>query len=108
MRTLSFLKPTSIVWHASQIAIRSSIADGLKRPAAHVRAIVVTQSERNVPSRGLVRDLREFYPEARVLTLLGTCCEGMYAKVIDPVFTRSERLLLPSMAASLARLVANL
>ena len=78
--------------HASQIAIRSSIADGLKRPAAHVRAIVVTQSERNVPSRGLVRDLREFYPEARVLTLLGACCEGMYAKVIDPVFTRNERL----------------
>lgn len=78
--------------HAPQIAFRASVVEGLKRPAAEVRGIVVTQSQRTVVSRSLIRDLREAYPAARILCLMGACCEGMYAKVLDPVFTRVERV----------------
>ena len=80
------------VAHAPQIAMRSSVVDGLQRPAAEVRAIVITQRQRIMPSRSLVRDMREAYPQARILCLMGSCCEGMYAKVLDPVFSKSERL----------------
>lgn len=78
--------------HAPQIAMRSSVAECLTRPAADVRAILVTQSQRIDVSRNLIRDLRESYPNARILCLLGACCEGMYSKVIDPVFSRAERV----------------
>ena len=78
--------------HAPQVATRASVVEGLERPAAEVRAIVVTQSQRAVVSRNLIRDLREAYPEARVLCLMGACCEGMYAKALDPVFSKTERV----------------
>ena len=78
--------------HAPQVAMRASVVEGLERPAAEVRAIVVTQSQRAVVSRNLIRDLREAYPEARVLCLMGACCEGMYAKALDPVFSKTERV----------------
>lgn len=78
--------------HAPQIALRSSVSEGLVRPATAVRAIVVAQSERSDVSRHLIRDMREAYPEARILCLMGSCCEGMYAKVLDPVFSNTERL----------------
>ncbi len=78
--------------HAPQVAMRASVVEGLARPAAEVRAIVVTQSQRAVVSRKLIRDLQEAYPQARILCLMGACCEGMYAKVLDPVFSSTERV----------------
>ena len=78
--------------HAPQIAMRSSVVDGLQRPAVQVRAIVIAQHQRIMPSRSLIRDMREAYPQARVLCLMGSCCEGMYAKILDPVFSKRERL----------------
>jgi len=80
------------VAHAPQIALRSSVVDGLQRAASEVRAIVITQRQRIMLSHSRVRDLREAYPHARILCLLGSCCEGMYAKVLDPVFSKSERI----------------
>ena len=77
--------------HAPQVAMRASVVDGLERPAAEVRAIVVTQSQRTAVSRSQIRDLREAYPEAKVMCLMGACCEGMYAKILDPVFDKAER-----------------
>ena len=78
--------------HAPQFAMRASVVDGLERPAAEVRAIVVTQSQRKAVSRSQIRDLREAYPEAKVMCLMGACCEGMYAKILDPVFDKAERV----------------
>ncbi|MDB4807231.1 hypothetical protein OAH22_00095 [bacterium] len=78
--------------HAPQIAMRASVGEGLGRPAAEVRAIVVAQNQRTEVSRPLIRDLREAYPQARILCLMGACCEGMYAKVLDPVFSKAERV----------------
>ena len=78
--------------HAPQIAMRASVIEGLERPAAEVRAIVVTQSKRTAVSRSQIRDLREAYPEAKVMCLMGVCCEGMYAKILDPVFDKAERV----------------
>lgn len=78
--------------HAPQVAIRSSVADGLHRPASEVQAIVITQSQRPELSGGLVSELRNAYPDAKIICLMGSCCEGMYAKVLDPVFSKSERI----------------
>ena len=60
--------------HAPQVAMRASVIEGLERPAAEVRAIVVTQSQRIAVSRSQIRDLREAYPEAKILCLMGACC----------------------------------
>ncbi len=78
--------------HAPQIAMRASVMEGLERPAAEVRAIVITQTQRIAVSRSQIRDLREAYPEAKILCLMGACCEGMYAKILDPVFSKTERV----------------
>ncbi len=80
------------VAHAPQIAMRASVVEGLERPAAEVRAILVTQSQRTAVSRSQIRELREAYPEAKVMCLMGACCEGMYAKILDPVFGKAERV----------------
>ena len=78
--------------HAPQIAMRASVMEGLERPAAEVRAIVITQTQRIAVSRSQIRDLREAYPKAKILCLMGACCEGMYAKILDPVFSKTERV----------------
>jgi len=78
--------------HAPQVAVRGSMAEAFQRPAAAVRGIVIAQSERSLVSAELLAQLRQRYPQAEILCLMGSCCEGMYAKVLDPAFARTERL----------------
>ena len=68
------------------------LCEGLERPAAEVRAIVVTQSQRISSLAISDSGPAEAYPEAKILCLMGACCEGMYAKVLDPVFSKTERV----------------
>ena len=78
--------------HSPQVALRSSMAEVFRRPAAAVHGIVIAQSQRTLISSELLGQLRRCYPHAEILSLMGSCCEGMHAKVLDPALSRTERL----------------
>ena len=68
---------------AAQIAIRPDLEDTFLRPAASVKAIVITrqttQQYRDADLRGLAR----FYPEATIIQLLGSLCGGERPRSTD-------------------------
>ncbi len=65
------------VSNVAQLAIRHDLDESLARPAAGVRRIVMERSTRALADERKMDRLQQMYPQASILHLLGTLCEGM-------------------------------
>ena len=62
--------------NAPQIALRATVAEAVSRPAGLVRQIIVARPDRSPADRQPLESLRAAYPEALLICLLGSGCEG--------------------------------
>ena len=65
------------VAHAAQVALRPNLDEALRRPASHVGYIVQTNDSREPLDFDQQQQLASLYPQASMIRLLGTLCEGM-------------------------------
>lgn len=61
---------------APQIALRATVAEAVSRPAGLVRQIIVARPDRSPADRQPLESLRALYPDAQLICLLGSGCEG--------------------------------
>ena len=61
---------------ASQVAVRQNLDDAFLRPAATVKAIVVTRLTTKQHCEGQLRRLADSYPDATFIQILGSLCAG--------------------------------
>ncbi len=89
------------VSNVSQLALRRNLDDALCRPASNVRCILFAQSLRRQMNHRLVDVLLDSYPQASVLSMLGSLCEGLATAALpnmaraDQVFWHGWNQVLP-------------
>jgi len=68
----------------AQMAIRTDLHDALSRPASHVACIIITRQTRTTFHHEDLITLAEIYPNAVLIQVLGSLCEGERPRIIDP------------------------
>ena len=67
-----------------QLALRRDLSDAILRPASHVAGIIVTRQSRKSPRIDLLNMLVESYPDASLVQLLGSMCQGERPRQHEP------------------------
>ena len=80
------------VSRVAQVALRSNLQDAICRPAACVRYVLLARTTRRPIDERLMNRLVALYPQASVISLLGTLCEGMRLADDCPVARDESRL----------------
>ena len=68
----------------AQLALRSDVHDALSRPASDVACIIVTRQTRNSFHLEDLETLALEYPDAMLIQVLGSLCEGERPRAIEP------------------------
>lgn len=67
-----------------QLAMRRDLGDAILRPASNVSGIIVTRQTRILPRIDLLNVLADTYPDASMVQLLGSLCEGERPRQREP------------------------
>ncbi|NND98183.1 MAG: hypothetical protein HKN47_12720 [Pirellulaceae bacterium] len=69
---------------SAQLAWRSSLHDAASRPARDVACIVITRQTRTEHSPKQLQQICDAYPDATLIQILGSLCEGERPRNTDP------------------------